>query len=226
MWENCSINHSVIGSMNIVIFGASGRTGTELVRQALAQGHRVTAFVRNQARLRHIHHQNLTVVEGDLNNAAQVSSAMRGNHAVISALGVSKTLRHDPEVVRGISVIVNAMEKEKIDRLVYLSVFLAYAKPRQFSFFVHNILRKIIRKEVLDHEQKERLIRERVKAYTMVRACRLTDKPFTGNYHHGETIAIKNFLPSVPRADVAHFMLSQLADTTYLNKPVLLTANP
>jgi len=211
--------------MDIIIFGASGRTGFELVRQALFQGHSVTAFVRKQGRLRLLDDEDLLVIEGDLNDPEQVRVAMRGKHAVISALGVSKTLHHDPEVVKGVATIVQAMRAENIHRLIYLSVFLAGSKPGQFSFFVEKILKRIIHKEIHDHEAKEKIIYEHATGYTVVRATRLTDSPLTGKYRHGETIAIRNFIPSITRADVAHFMLKQLGDGTYVNKAVLVTGN-
>lgn len=211
--------------MDIIIFGASGRTGFELVRQALFQGHSVTAFVRKQGRLQLLVDENLLVIEGDLNDLEQVRVAMRGKHAVISALGVSKTLHHDPEVVKAIATIVQAMRAESINRLIYLSVFLAGSTPGQFSFFVEKILKRIIHKEVHDHEAKEKIICGHTGAYTIVRATRLTDSPFTGKYRHGETIAIRNFLPSITRADVAHFILKQLGDGTYVKKAVRVTGN-
>jgi hypothetical protein len=148
---------------------------------------------------------------------------MVGKDAVISALGVSKTLHHDPDVVKGVGTIVKAMEAERIKRCVYLSVFLAHSKPGQFSFFANNVLKRIIRKEVLDHEAKENIVRDKVKEYVIVRAVRLTDGPATRGYRHGENIAIKNFLPAIPRADVADFMLQQLEDPTYTNKTVMIT---
>jgi hypothetical protein len=211
--------------MNIIIFGGSGRTGAELIRQSLKQGHRVTVFTRKQLKRSHIEDENLTVVKGDLNNMEAVRAAMVGKNAVISALGVSKTLHHDPEVVKGVATIVKAMKAENIKRCIYLSVFLAQSKPGQFSFFVNNVLKRIIGKEVRDHELKETLIRDHVKEYVIVRAVRLTDEPATGNYRHGENIAIKKFLPSITRADVAHFMLQQLVNPTYMNKAVLITGN-
>lgn len=53
--------------MNILIFGASGKTGHELVNQALAQGHQVTSFVRTPPKLK-ITHDNLKVIRGDVTN--------------------------------------------------------------------------------------------------------------------------------------------------------------
>jgi putative NADH-flavin reductase len=162
------------------------------------------------------------VVEGDLKNTDLVCRAVAGKQAVISALGVSKPLQHDPELVEGIRNMVKAMAKEAVPRLIYQSVFLADARPGEFSFFARNILKRIIRKEVEDHQVKENLVREMLKDYTFVRPVRLTNGPFTGKFHHGVTITSRAFIPSIARADVAHFMLQQLVDTTYRNKAVRL----
>jgi hypothetical protein len=165
----------------------------------------------------------LIITRGDLKDPEEVRAALSGKEVVISALGVSKTLHHDPEVIAGIANIVKVMAEESINRFIYQSVFLANSKPRQFSFFVNNILKRIIRREVYDHELKEKLIRDHVKEYVIVRAVRLTEKPFTGKYRYGENILVKNFIPSVARADVAHFMLEQAVKPTCINKTVLIT---
>jgi len=54
--------------MKIVLFGADGGTGRDVVEQALAQGHEVTAFDRNPSALT-IKHPMLTLVQGDIFNA-------------------------------------------------------------------------------------------------------------------------------------------------------------
>lgn len=211
--------------MNIIIFGASGRTGLALVEQALCLNHTVTAFVRHKSKMSHINHQNLIVVKGDILNLYQVRAAISGKDAVISALGVSKTLHHDPAVIEGIATISKAMKAEGVNRCIYLSVFLANSRLNQFSFFAEKILKRIIGKEVHDHEIKEKFIYEEVKLYTIVRAARLTNKSFTGKYRHGENLEMKSFLPSVSRANVAHFMLQQLISNEYINKTALLSEN-
>jgi len=73
--------------MKLLIFGASGGTGRQLVQQALAQGHLVTAFVRNPSKLP-IAHQNVRIVQGDALRYDAVEPAVSGQDAVLSALGV------------------------------------------------------------------------------------------------------------------------------------------
>ena len=73
--------------MKLLVLGATGGTGRALVEQALAQGHVVTAFARDPSKVRTTH-PNLHVVKGDILDPASVEAAVRGQDAVLSALGV------------------------------------------------------------------------------------------------------------------------------------------
>jgi putative NADH-flavin reductase len=73
--------------MKVAIFGATGGTGQQLVEQALAQGHEVTAFVRNPAKVT-AKHEKLKVVKGNVTDCHSVGTAVAGQDAVFSALGV------------------------------------------------------------------------------------------------------------------------------------------
>ncbi|HMK39441.1 MAG TPA: NAD(P)H-binding protein, partial [Bacteroidota bacterium] len=63
--------------MNILVFGASGATGKEIVRQALEQDFNVTAFVRDPGKIRH-DDPKLRVVRGDVQDYDSVAQAMDG----------------------------------------------------------------------------------------------------------------------------------------------------
>jgi putative NADH-flavin reductase len=71
--------------MKLAIFGATGGTGRQLVEQALADGHQVTAFVRRPVALK-VRHDRIRIVAGDVRDAAQVESAIERQDAVLSAL--------------------------------------------------------------------------------------------------------------------------------------------
>lgn len=203
--------------MKLVIFGASGATGKQLVSQALGQGHEVTAFVRNPAKLS-LSHPRLRIVQGDVGNHRQVEAAVQNQHAVLSALGVSKPLQHDPAVVRGIGYIVGAMAQAGVPRLVYQSTFLVAQHRAELGFLVHKVLPVILRREIADHERKEELVRASPLEYVIVRPSTLTNGPTTGTYRHGERILPSSLVSPISRANVAAFMLRQLSDDTYLHK--------
>lgn len=201
--------------MNILIFGASGKTGQELVRQALAESHTVTAFVRHPEKLK-VTHEKLSIIQGDVKDYIAVENAIRNHDAVISALGVSKPLKRDPIVIEGVSNIIRAMEQTKVKRLIYLS-FLAVNEGRQDAgFIIKHIISRIVHNEIVDHEEKEQLIHASPLAWTIVRPPKLTNSVKKGLYRSGENIKPKSILPTISRADVADFMLKQLTDTTFL----------
>ena len=121
--------------MKLVIFGASGRTGQELVRQALAQRHLVTAFVRDPAAF-DIKHDDLRVVRGDITAYEEVERAIEGHEAVVSTLGPHTLLRRVPALVAGIRNIVRAMAKLGALRLVYTSALgVGDSEADQNAFF-------------------------------------------------------------------------------------------
>ena len=104
--------------MNILIFGASGRTGHELVKQALAKD--IPAFVRKMDKLT-IAHANLKIVQGELSDYRKIVDCIKGHDAVLSALGASSPYTFDQSVVDGMINIVAAMEQADVKRLIYLS---------------------------------------------------------------------------------------------------------
>lgn len=80
-------------SMQVTIFGANGKIGTLVVTELLARKNSVKAFVHNHATLPE--NVNLTVVKGDIHSATDVSQALQGSQAVISALGSWGTPQKD-----------------------------------------------------------------------------------------------------------------------------------
>src|SRR5687768_4706785 len=106
--------------MRLLVFGASGQTGHEFVRQALERGHSVTAFVRTPGKFT-IRDPSIRVLQGNVADSAAVAAAVPGHDAVVSMLGVGTPLKHDPDVVLGVRNIIKAMEENHTPRFIYLS---------------------------------------------------------------------------------------------------------
>ncbi|HLF65083.1 MAG TPA: SDR family oxidoreductase [Saprospiraceae bacterium] len=203
--------------MRIVIFGASGKTGQELVRQALEQGHHVTAFVRTPARL-NVSHPNLQILQGDVANAESVRNAIKGQDAVLSALGAASPFKYDPIVVEGVRHLVQAMEQENVKRFIYMS-FAGVAEKRDgVGFVIKYVAPKLLRTEIAGHTAREHIIRQSSLDWTIVHPTTLTTGPHTQEYKSGENVASKGFVVKIARADVADFMLKQLTDRQYVRK--------
>ena len=207
--------------MRILVFGASGATGKLVVQQALAANHDVTAFVRDPAKLT-VTHANLRIVQGDVGDAARVNGAVANQDAVISTLGVATPLKHDPVVVRGVRNVITSMQQQGVRRFIYLS-FIGVEESRSAAGFVlRHIAQLPLRREIADHESKEALVKESTLDWTIVRAPKLTNAARTGKFRSGVDIVATSMLPTLPRADVADFLVSQASDATFVKKAARL----
>jgi uncharacterized protein YbjT (DUF2867 family) len=152
--------------MKILIFGASGGTGRELVEQAQGAGHVVTAFARRPERLGGLK-RTPRVVQGDIIDAAAVARAVDGQEAVLSALGASTPTRPYPAFRTGIENIVRAMQANDVRRLVYLSFLGVRAGEEDLGFFLNHVAARLLRHSIADHAANERAIRASQLAWTI-----------------------------------------------------------
>lgn len=204
--------------MKVVVFGASGRTGREIVKQALAQQHEVTAFVRKPAEF-DIRHELLQVIQGDITNYKEVEAALDGKDAAMSALGPHTLLKRIPELTTGLRNIVQAMEKKGVKRFVYESALgVGDSEADQNLFFRYVILPVLLSRDYADHEANEQTIRASKLDWVIVRPARLVDGPLTGNYKVDLRLSATFPFGMVVRADVAEFMLQQLTGNQFLHK--------
>jgi putative NADH-flavin reductase len=177
----------------------------------------VTAFGREVSRLPAAT-SSLRIVQGDVGNATAVANAIDGQDAVISALGVGKPLKPDAVVVDGIRNTLTAMKTHGVSRLIYLSFIGVHDSRAAAGPVVRYIAHFPLRNEIADHEAKETLIVASETAWTIVRPPTLTNGAATGRYRDGESISARSVLPMLSRADVADFMLNQLADDRYVRR--------
>src|SRR5215469_15265263 len=96
--------------MKVLVFGASGGTGHELVEQGLARGHAITAFVRRPEKLT-IRHENIIIHQGDVRDRASVESALQGRDAAISALGGASLIKRSPPSSSGSTISSQAWNR-------------------------------------------------------------------------------------------------------------------
>jgi putative NADH-flavin reductase len=107
--------------VRLLILGATGPTGRNLVDQALGAGNDVTALVRDPTRIT-IVHRRLAIVVGDATDPRALDAAVRGKDAVLSALGAGNSLRSDV-VYRAVTSLILAMRSRALKRIVFLSAF-------------------------------------------------------------------------------------------------------
>ena len=198
----------------ITIIGATRGIGRLVLEQAVAQGHAVTALVRDESRLEPVDGE-VRVVTGDATDPDAVARAVRGSDAVIVALG-APALSSSRVRSEGTRNIVDAMTAEGVDRLVCISVYGALESRAHAPFFIRRILFPVLLRKVMpEHDEQERIVRGSGLRWTLVRPPTLTDGPATGDYHvgsfEGQALTWK-----ISRADVAAFALAQVGSEAYV----------
>lgn len=206
--------------MKILILGATGGTGKQLVAQALEQHHEVTALVRDPSKI-NLTHEKLTVIKGDVLDKDVLVKALEGKDAVLSSLGVGKSLNPKGLITNAVKILIPAMNATGVKRLIFLSAFGVGETYRQASFIQRIIFSTFLKKMYADKVKGDDQIRNSNLDWTLIYPVLLTDKPGTGNYKAGETLPMKG-MPKISRADVADFMLKQLNDNTFLRKSVVV----
>lgn len=127
--------------MKLIVFGAAGKTGRHILRQALKRGHEVTAFVHDTP----VEIKGVRTVQGDVMNEDDVARAVEGQDAVISVLGHSIFKGNTPPTMltKGTENIVLAMQNNGIDRIITLTgtgVRTISDKPTLWDKFINRIL--------------------------------------------------------------------------------------
>ncbi len=197
----------------LAILGATGRTGRRVVETALV---RESTPVVDMGPLR--------VIRGDATRDVDaVAETVRGSDAVISALGRGQSFKPDGLIEQAARVLVSAMEREGVRRLVFTSAFgLGDSKdavPMLPRLFTGTLLRRIY----ADKEAGEAIIRASTLDWTFVHPTGLTEGPLTGTYRAATELHLHG-MPSISRADVAHCLLAQIDDPTFVRKTVLISS--
>ena len=200
--------------MKIVVFGATGGTGRAVVEAALAQGHAVTAFVRDPAKL---DRAGVVAMKGDVLDAGAVERAVPGHDAVVCALGTPATTK---AVVRsqGTRNIVHAMQKAGVRRLIAISsIGIGDSKPMLPFLYKRILVPLLLKQGFAEHELQEACIRDSGTEWTIVRPGALTNGERTGKYVSGTNVSGVAIRAKISRADVADFVMKDLAARTYVH---------
>ncbi len=209
--------------MRLTVFGATGGTGTQLTEQALAAGNRVTAVVRDPARLAVPAQPGLEVVMADIMDPASILPAVAGADAVVTATGPHGT---GPTTVIADSVrsIAAAMGEAGVRRLLALSGSIAADDSE--SFYLRYLVKPVARRTFLRHvcadmRTAEAVVESTDLDWTIVRPPALTNGPATGRYR----TSIDANLPHgfrVSRADLAGCLLSLISDVPTVRRHVAI----
>lgn len=196
--------------------GASGGTGRQLVTQALDRGYAVTALVRDRSRLQ-VDHPQLTIVEGNVLDGGCVDGAMRGQGAVLCALGHNRYFYPTRILSEGTRNILHGMEAHGVARLVCeTSLGIGDSAGRMGLYYTLFVIPVILPFYFWDKTRQERMIAGSHLDWVIVRPGVLSNREKRGRLLHGRHVGGFIGTVRISRADVADFMLSQLESDTYL----------
>lgn len=202
--------------MRILIVGATGGTGRELVKQGLERGHEVTAFARRPEAVA-VRHENLRVARGDVMDPASVAAAMAGQEAVLSALGHKRWFYPTRILSQGTANLLDAMAKQGVRRFVCeTSLGVGESWWRLGLYYTLFVIPVILPLYYWDKNRQERIVRASAADWILVRPGALNNGRKRGVYRHGRHVGNPIWTVRISRADAADFMLNQLADDTYL----------
>jgi putative NADH-flavin reductase len=202
--------------MKLIVLGATGGTGLEIVRQAIEIGHSVTAFVRSPDRL-NLFRDRIRVESGDLLDSVALERIILNHDAVLSGFGPrTPAPRADTSLLRDFSIsLTRAMIRTGVRRAVVISTAFLFKDsivPPTYLFgrlFFPGI--------VADASAMEEVIRKSELDWTIVRPPQLTDMSYTGEYRV-RVDHLPRFGFNISRADVAHFAIKTLESNGFIKK--------
>ncbi|EKF54576.1 NAD-dependent epimerase/dehydratase family protein [Galbibacter marinus] len=213
--------------MEILIIGATGRTGRLIMRLALEEGHHVTAFVRSAEKL----NRPLTgvrIVQGDSTDEKEIQNVIFQHKfdAVVVAVG-SETFKSSKVRTQTTRNVVDALEnRSSSTRLWIVSSAGSNESMDQLDFFSRTFIKNILKGHISDHNKQENLVQKSILPYTIVRPTGLKE---TGMINDHDYIVITKgpiLTNSIRRGDLAHFIVSNIGSQEYIGKAVVVTSKP
>jgi putative NADH-flavin reductase len=196
--------------VRITVFGASGRTGSKLIQQALARGQEVVAFVRDGSKVRP--RERLILVEGDARDPAAVERAIAGSDAVISVLSLPRP-EDEPAYSEATRIVVEAAERAGARRIVLTANNTVFS-DRELTGEFAPVGR--------EHRRNVETVRRSSLDWTVGAAPWVVDDPGTGSY---EAVAdAKGPGKRIPTSDFATFLLDALQRDDWVGRIVGVSA--
>lgn len=215
---------------SILLLGATGRTGKEVLDIALSRKYLVHALLRDRDKIIPFRNQNLKVLQGDTRDPADISKTMKGVGAFISCLNISRKsdfpwsdLRTPPSFLsETMKDIIDGAKQSGVNRLIFTSAWcVAESRPFIPSWFAWLIDNSNISAAYLEHEWQEALVKASNMDWTIVRPVGLIDS----SCGRPTRVFLQNEAkPSltISRRNTALFLLDTLEQRRYIRQiPVI-----
>ena len=207
--------------MRLTVFGGTGGTGTAIIDLALAAGHEVMAFIRDQSRLKRP--DQVRMIESDLKHAHRIDEAIAGSEAVLVALGPRNS---PPELITtGLRHIITSMEQRGIKRIIAVSCA-RMRTPHESTPLVERIsvllAAAAARRDIVAKQEQLRLLSSSSLEWTALRAGRLARTAASGKYRFDDDRTHSN--APLSREDLAHAVMTELEAGVYVRKAPFVSA--
>lgn len=205
--------------MLITIIGGSQGTGALLAKLALEAGHRVTVVSRSGNGP-----DGARIVKGSATEVDVCAEAVSGADAVVVTVGAAKGVRHQRAAVT--RTVIEAMQRVGARRLVVQSSVGANGSASQLPGLLRFITPMLLSKPLADHNEQEVAVAGSGLEWTVVRPTGLTNKEPLGSWLALESSSPGTLLGTIPRSDLAAYLLAVLSDDTTLGKAVGISSRP
>jgi len=198
--------------MKVTILGANGKTGVEVVKQALEAGYGVVGVVREDSNL--VSSPNLTFVVGDATDPAVIAKASKDSDVIISTLGT--TSMKSTVMTDAVKAVITASKTTGRKRFILMSSFAVGGNKL-------GGLAKMMGNMMKDKSNSESILKTSSLDWTIVYAALLTNEPKGSGLRvvpSTEKIGMKH---KIARADVASFMLEEAKNNAYVKKEVTIS---
>lgn len=203
----------------VLVAGATGGTGQQVVRELKAAGYEVRALVRDPASARNLLGYGVEYATGDVRDRATIDSALKGVRYAISAIGATrKDPANGPEFVdfQGVRNLADAAAAAKVDQLVVVSSAGVTREDHPLNKMFDNVL--------IWKGRGEDAVRASGVPYTIIRPGGLTDQPGGQSgvrFEQGD-----KGTGFIPRADVARVCVAALKSPAARNRTFELYSAP
>lgn len=193
--------------MRVLIVGAAGKTGRELVLQAITRGHTVTAIAH------HAPHPELPpavrLFIGDARDNALLDQAVAGQDFVVDAVGTRRPFAATTLETDVAHALIAAIARHDVGRVAAISSLGIGTSIRHVNWLFRALIPLFFRGVMPDKEGMEAAFRTSGRAWLIVRPSGLTDRPATGNVCVLATSSSRKGF-QIARADVAAYILNAL----------------
>jgi uncharacterized protein YbjT (DUF2867 family) len=207
---------------HVLILGATGATGYEILKQASQAGYPISVLARDSSKVEKLAREFPSVrgIVGDVLEPQSLRPALQNVSAVLSSLGNGRDLGPSQLLSQGTAHVLAIMRECGVKRFLAVSSSAVVHSPDETEEF-RTQGRALLKYVIEDQIRMEAVIRASDLDWTIVRPPQLTLEPLTGKYRKSSQGIVEKG-HRVSRADVAHFLLGELESGAHLRQVVAI----